>query len=146
MNPTEILGNWLNAEPEEVSKDVAFFISTQLLDGDPLDGDRLAAVLEWLNVAGEFKYRTLGKVLSFIAVFEHTFDSRFSEEGWERPKRLFERAILEKPDEGMVLTAEHGLADLPRKIELWRGVGERWTAVKEQLNADALERWVFDRD
>lgn len=146
MNPTEILKNWLTNEPEEVSKDVAFFISALLLDIDPLAEDTLDQVLAWLSVDGELRYRTLGKVLSFIAAFEHTFAPRFTDEGWERPKRLFERAIIEQPHEGMVKTAEHGLADLPRKIELWRGVSDRWAAVKEQLNANALELWVFDKN
>lgn len=148
MGPTDIIREWLEGETVEVQSDVGFLTLTQLVDDYALpdeSADAAKQLSKWLTPAGESRFRSVGKAISFVAVFEKTFAHRFAAAGWDRPRSLFERAISEAPSDSMVATATTALADLPRKQALWAEVGERWRAVEARLTPEFLEDWQFER-
>ncbi len=148
MEPTVIIRDWLEHEENEVKLDIAFLMLMQLDDEFDIaleSNENPARLSNWLTPNGESKYRTLGKAISFIAIFEHTFANRFDKNGWDLPRQVFESVIENTSQESSESTVEKTkqfLADLPRKQELWAGVGKRWQDVKPRLSPDALQEWV----
>lgn len=148
MGPTDIIREWFENESPEVQGDVAFLTLSSLEDGPdllvPLD-ELSPHLIDWLKPGSEPSFRTVGKAVSFVAVFELLFAGRFTPEGWERPRRLFESALEDAPSESMVDTARKSLADMPRKQALWNEVGKRWQVVRNRLTPEYLETWNFTK-
>jgi hypothetical protein len=144
MGPTDIIREWFESESAETQGDIAFLMLSSLSDEPDLLVSLDALIPEmigWLSPGSEASFRTVGKAVSFMAVFDVIFADRFTPEGWERPRRLFEAALEDAPSESMVETARQSLADMPRKQALWSEVGRRWQAVKARLTPEYLEAW-----
>lgn len=148
MGPTDIIREWFENETQEVKGDVAFLILSSLGEREdlllPLD-ELTPRLIDWLTPGSEPPFRTVGKAVSFVAVFDLLFAKRFTPEGWERPRRLFESVLSEPPSENMAETAREALADMPRKEARWHEVGNRWQAVENQLTPEFLEIWNFTK-
>ncbi|WP_395396033.1 hypothetical protein WBP07_22135 (plasmid) [Novosphingobium sp. BL-8A] len=85
MNSNDILIGRPVRESEDVRRDAAFLVGRQLFgdDIDILDEERsVRQLIDWLSARVEGKYRIVGKVLRFIAVFEYAWGDRFTAEGW----------------------------------------------------------------
>ena len=107
-------------------------------DGADIIGTEPDAAIDelktWLTPQDEFEYRTLGKALSFVAIFENTFEKCFTAEGWTLPRKLFEQVIEEQPNAGMVKTATESLAQMPQRQEDWERIGNSWNEAKSQIS------------
>lgn len=146
MNPNNILIGWFVRESEDVQRDVAFLVGRQLLgdDIDILDEERsVRQLIDWLHGRGEGKYRIVGKVLSFIAVFENACGDRFTAEGWEEAGRLSADRVGGGLVSEVAVTADKPLADLHKQIAAWGKVGQRWNAARARISKSTLRDWAF---
>ncbi len=148
MGPTDIIRTWFESETFEIQTDIAFLRLGSLADGNALmldHDDLVAEMVKWLTPADEQRFRTVGKAVSFIAVFDLIFDNRFTADGWERSKSLFEGAMQEAPSESIKETSRRMLEEMPSRQALWADIGLRWNAVKTQMAPDWLESWTITR-
>ncbi|MDF0544244.1 hypothetical protein PX699_17985 [Sphingobium sp. H39-3-25] len=149
MRPTEIIREWFDAESLEVQSDIAFLTVAQLADvSSVLDSPAgtIAALRDWLTPGeSEISFRTVGKALSFIAVFEDTFNDRFTAEGWQGPRNIFDDVAANPPHQAIQAAAGASLAMMSRKQAEWAAVGERWESLKVRLTHEHFERWRLGR-
>jgi len=146
MNPNDILIGWLVRESEDVQRDVAFLVGRQLLgdDIDILDEERsVRQLIDWLSARGEGKYRIVGKVLSFIAVFEYACGDRFTAEGWGEPGGPPEGGPVGGSDNEVAVMTGKPSADLQKQIAAWGKVGQRWNAARGRISTVTLRDWAF---
>lgn len=148
MGPTDVIRTWFESETFEIQTDIAFLMLGSLEDGDALmldHDDLIAEMVKWLTPEGETRFRTVGKAVSFIAVFDLIFGNRFAADGWERPKMLFEASIQDAPSASIKETALRMLEEIPSRAALWAEIGLRWNAVKTKLTPDWMESWALTR-
>jgi len=134
---TEAILNWLDSLPEEYKVDISAVLMPMLSDNSDMalePHEHIEEMRSWLNSDGEFEYRTVGKALGFIHCFEYFFGSRFHPEGWDNPRRIFEKVLEEHDNEGMRSTARKSLEDMPRKQEDWSQIGRSWEKAKENID------------
>lgn len=147
MGPTDKIREWLEQEEPEIRNDIAFLTTMVLVEDAEIETDSEKAsdqIIRFLTPGKEGAYRTLGKALGFIAVFEHLFSDRFTEDGWTRTRDLHESLLEGDGSEVISPIAKRFLDDLPRRIPQWEGVGQRWANVRAKLSRDQLERWALN--
>ena len=117
--------------------DVAIITSTMLSDDMqmPEGEEAISWLRDWLSTDDEFPYRTLGKLCSFIAVFESFFAGRFTQESWNETAKMHEYMRIKAVEEGRDLSfIENMIAKLPQRSIEWIAIGREWEQMKAKLS------------
>ena len=136
MLTTPVLEWFDNVEPIHQA-DIAIFASTMLTDDMqmPEEKEAIAWLRDWLSKDGEFPYRTLGKLCSFISVFEIMFSKRFEQKTWDETLEIHEHMKRKALEEGRDPSFIDGMINkLPQKSVEWIAIGKEWEKMKMNLS------------
>lgn len=150
-NPIVELVEWLKSQEDDIQVDIAFLmsgfnpafgISNLSLEASEILEYFYARILEFSGS----DIQNTGFIVAFKANFNFLFlKQRGTDEGWEKPKRLFQ-SVLDSKDPnlpaGMKETASKSLMELPARQEKWKAVCRSWQElISGALSDQAIERW-----
>ena len=149
-NPAHALAAWLRALDAQTRSDVAFLLVAMHpafnAYGLPDGADAQLAEIEGRLDAMDGSHPEVGFLLATEAIFNYLFVHRGTEEGWERPLRIFRATLAdERATDGMKELARRSIDEMPANLQRWATVIASWQDLRARhLTRDNLERWAMD--
>ena len=151
LNPLEAVISWLDAQPPDIEKEMAFLIMYFALPTIELETDAdywTEEFRKWIAPTSDRRL-DVSKALTFRAYMEFLVRSRFSKDGWqetrERLDYLKSRAAEDRM-EGVEEFTASTIAQIPFREAIWIRAGQGWDQLCEgPLSNKGLDQFLFSR-